>query len=309
MAWSSVFSLALVVLTTSLATAQEDKAPGPPPKPAEGKTAAAAKADADPEADVEAKAPPDKPPAEDRPAPVGLLKLSDELRSSTLTGKFKEIDVAARNAKIATSGVGSLVETPVRQPTRAALGRQGQLGQLDRRLLGTEVRRWLPDLEACRTNVARAAGVTPAEVSAGTVGLRWTVLPSGGARGALVLEEAATDLELMKCARKRMSAWRFTPPTEGPVDVAYSYTFAALPPPPPRPAVAADDQDQDQDKDKDKDQSAAAKAPAPEKNADGEARPATEDKPDKPDKADRTDRPAPEDKAPESRSEETAPPP
>src|SRR4051812_693430 len=224
MAWSSVFSLALVALTTSLAAAQDDKPPGPPPKPAEEKAAPKEKP-------PEAKPPQAKPseakpseagklpegePAEEKPAPVGLLKLSDELRSSTLTGKFKEIDVAARNAKISTPGVGSLVETPVRQPTRAALVREGRL---DRRQLGAEVRKWLPDLEVCRTNVARAAGVTPAEISVGTVGLRWTILPSGAPRGALVLEEDATDLELMKCARKRMAAWRFTAPLDGPVDV------------------------------------------------------------------------------------------
>jgi hypothetical protein len=278
MARSSVFSLALIVLTTRFAAAQEDKAPGPPPKPAEEKAPDKPPPEGKrPAKAAQAKAPPEEKPAEDsppsppkpEPEPVGLLKLSEELRSSTLTGKFKEIDVAARNAKISSAGVGSLVETPVRQPTRAALVREGRL---DKRLLGTEVRRWLPDLEVCRTTVARGSGVTPAEVSAGTVGLRWTILPSGGARGALVLEQDATDLELMKCARKRMSAWRFTAPVDGPVEVAYSYTFAALPPPPPRPAVATDGEAKPEAAEEAKEQSGAAKAPPAEKKDEEPAR-------------------------------------
>jgi hypothetical protein len=368
--WSSVFSLALVVLTTRFVAAQ-DKAPGPPPKPAEEKAAAARdddkppadhkppaddRAAAKPPAEEKAAKPPAeekaakkpaggaraaaekseagpppeekaalaRPPAEEKPAPAGLSRLSEELRSSTLTGKFKEIDVAARNAKISAPGVGSLVETPVRQPTRAALVRQAQM---DRQVLGTEVRRWLPDLEACRTTVARSTGVSPAEVNAGTVGLRWTILPGGGSRGALVLEEDATDLEVMKCVRKRMNAWRFTAAVDGPVDVAYSYTFAALPrpkvpedkPPAAETGASASEAKPAAPAAEGNEQSGAAKPdkkdqppPAAEKKDEApkdEAPPAAEKKDDRQPAPAAEDKPAPDEKPPEKKREEPAPQP
>jgi hypothetical protein len=81
------------------------------------------------------------------------------------------------------------------------------------------------DLELCRARVASAAGVPIEEVKAGTISLRWTILPTGGTRATLVLERSETELALMKCVRRRMNGWQFTAPEGGSVNVAYDYEF------------------------------------------------------------------------------------
>jgi hypothetical protein len=165
-------------------------------------------------------------PAASAQEPTEMTRLGNELRSSTLTGQLKDIGLGRDIKIIAAAPAGEIVETPVPHPTRAA---QRIEGRLDPGRLRTEVRQRFADLEGCRTTVADAFDVELADLDAGTIGLRWTILPSGATRGALVVEEADTDLDLMKCARERIKGWRFTGAPEGPVEVAYSYTFAPLP--------------------------------------------------------------------------------
>jgi hypothetical protein len=169
----------------------------------------------------------------EEPAASNMARLSDELRSSTLTGKLKEVDVA-RTAKIdqASSG-GDILERRVPQVVPASLG---PVGRLYAPLLNAEVKQRFHDLEVCRANVAEAQGVPVEELKADTIGLRWTILPTGRTRGTLVFEEKDTDFDLMKCVRDRMTAWQFTGSKAGPVEVVYSYTFIPM----PRPAPAAE---------------------------------------------------------------------
>jgi hypothetical protein len=88
-----------------------------------------------------------------------------------------------------------------------------------------EVEQRFGDLELCRTQVARAAGIPWEEVEAGSLALRWTILPSGGTRDPLVLEEEETSLPLMRCVRRHMDGWHFTAPRNRPVLVEFGYSF------------------------------------------------------------------------------------
>lgn len=156
--------------------------------------------------------------------PLGLLPLTrttwsqqstalDRLRSGDTSGKVKEIDLDRTKVTIAEpprSGPGT--ERPALK-TAAAV--QTSNRRAETAGLRTEINQRLRGLESCRGS---ARG--------GQIQLRWTVLPDGRISNTLVLEQQPTDMDVMKCARKRMDGWRFSPSAAGPIDVESSYSFA-----------------------------------------------------------------------------------
>ena len=75
----------------------------------------------------------------------------------------------------------------------------------------------------CRIEVARRRRVIPAQVSAGTVLLRFTVEPSGRVRNAEAVWAANTDLDVAACAKRVLSEWTFAKHAAGDVNVEREY--------------------------------------------------------------------------------------
>jgi hypothetical protein len=111
-----------------------------------------------------------------------------------------------------------------------------RIGKLDPAILSREVNERFRDFELCRVKVARLAGIRLDDLKAGQITARWTILPGGDTRDTLVLEVSDTALAVMRCARRRMNAWRFTGPVGGPVEVEYDYDFSR-PEPAGKPAT------------------------------------------------------------------------
>jgi hypothetical protein len=150
----------------------------------------------------------------------------DRLRVSDSSGKVKEIDLDRAKIKIADAPpLAAATERPAIK-TAAASSRTGSPADSPAvtAALRTEINQRVRDVESCRGSA-----------TSGQIQLRWRVQPDGRTSNTLVLEQQPTDMDIMKCARKRMEAWRFTPPTAAPVDVETSYSFVR-----PTPRLADD---------------------------------------------------------------------
>jgi hypothetical protein len=164
--------------------------------------------------------------------PLGILQLSgsargqetalDRLRGDEPAGKLKEVDLDAGKTSIAAPApVTEVKERPVLkaaslQPDAPAVG------VVDRAILEAELNQRVRDLDGCRATVPRNEGTKREESPAGLVVLRLTIDPEGRAKNTVVYQQQATSIELMKCMRRRMEGWAFTPPTGGPVVVEHT---------------------------------------------------------------------------------------
>jgi hypothetical protein len=166
----------------------------------------------------------------------------DRLRVDEPTGKVKEIDLVRGQVKIADAPpLGAAVERPalLTAAAAAAAAPTPPPAPAPRRLTA-EVNQRVRELEFCRGG-ARS----------GQIEVRWRILPDGRTTNALVLEQQPTDMDIMKCARRRIEAWRFSTATPAPVDVELAYDFgrpenpasavatSTTAPPAPAPATPA----------------------------------------------------------------------
>jgi hypothetical protein len=143
-------------------------------------------------------------------APTAL----DRLRAAETAGKVKEPELERSRLNIVEAApLGPAAERPALR-TAAAVDKPSPRPRREPPSLRAEVKQRVRDLESCRGG-ARA----------GQIQLRWTILPDGRTTNTLVLEQQPTDMDVMKCARKRMDGWRFASVTSGPIDMESSYTF------------------------------------------------------------------------------------
>ena len=75
----------------------------------------------------------------------------------------------------------------------------------------------------CRIEVARRRRVAPAQVSAGSVVLRFTVEPSGRVHDAEAVSAINTDLDVAACAKRVLSEWTFAKHAAGNINVERVY--------------------------------------------------------------------------------------
>ena len=101
-------------------------------------------------------------------------------------------------------------------------------GTIDPLLLEREMTANMSKVEECRIEVARNRQVPPAQVSAETLLLRWTIKPSGDVTSSDVVATSPTDIDVMTCAKSAMSQWRFTPPHGGAVEMERTVSFRPL---------------------------------------------------------------------------------
>ena len=102
------------------------------------------------------------------------------------------------------------------------------VGIINPMLLEREVAANMSQVADCPIEVARSRQISPAQVAAQPLLLRWTIEPSGDARTVAVVPTGSTDPGVITCARAAMSQWRFTPPRGGSVNVERTVSFRNL---------------------------------------------------------------------------------
>jgi len=114
--------------------------------------------------------------------------------------------------------------------TRAASGieivpAQRPSGVLNQRVLDREINEQFAQIANCRVEVARAKQVTPPQIVADTLLLRWTIERDGSTAATDVVATAPVDLAVMDCAKRVMSQWKFTAPRGGSIAVERPFTY------------------------------------------------------------------------------------
>jgi len=135
------------------------------------------------------------------PAPMNLIEGNDDtLKSPKETRAASAIEIAPAPAR-------------------------GTSGFIDPRVLDREIAERFMQVANCRVDVARSKQVTPAQVVADTLLLRWIIERDGSTGSTDVVATAPVDLAVMDCAKRVMSQWRFTAPRGGPKAVERPFTF------------------------------------------------------------------------------------
>jgi hypothetical protein len=132
------------------------------------------------------------------PAPMNLIENEESLKSPKETRAASSIEIA-----------------PARPPS----------GVIDQRVLDREIAERFTQIADCRVEVARAKQVTPPQITADTLLLRWTIERDGSTASTDVVATAPVDLGIMVCAKRVMSQWKFTPPRGGSKAVERPFAF------------------------------------------------------------------------------------
>jgi hypothetical protein len=98
-------------------------------------------------------------------------------------------------------------------------------GFIDPRVLDKEITERFSQIADCRVEVARAKQVTPTQVVADKLLLRWIIEPDGTTASTDVVATAPVDLGIMDCAKRVMSQWKFTPPRGGAKPIERPFSF------------------------------------------------------------------------------------
>jgi hypothetical protein len=98
-------------------------------------------------------------------------------------------------------------------------------GVIDQRVLDREITEHFQEIGGCRVEVARMKQVTPAQIVADKILLRWIIEPDGSTGSTDVVAILPVDLGIMDCAKRVMSQWTFTRPRGGPMTVERRFTF------------------------------------------------------------------------------------
>lgn len=132
------------------------------------------------------------------PAPMNLIENEEALKSPKETRAASSIEIV-----------------PAQRPS----------GVFDQRILDREIAERFTQIANCRVEVARAKQVTPPEIVADTLLLRWTVERDGSTGSTDVVATAPVDIGVMDCAKRVMSQWKFTAPRGGSKAVERSFAF------------------------------------------------------------------------------------
>ena len=100
--------------------------------------------------------------------------------------------------------------------------------------LEQEIEDHVGGLEDCRIQVARDKQVTPDQVEASTLLLRWTIGVDGRATSTEVVAVKPVDTGVMDCVKHAMNGWSFTPLRGGTLAVQRELTFHRVTLQPPR---------------------------------------------------------------------------
>jgi hypothetical protein len=98
-------------------------------------------------------------------------------------------------------------------------------GVIPPRILEREIAEHFTEIGGCRVEVARVKQVTPPQVVADKLLLRWIIEPDGSIGATDVVAVSPVDLAVMDCAKRVMSQWKFTAPRGGSMMVERDYAF------------------------------------------------------------------------------------
>jgi len=132
------------------------------------------------------------------PVPMNLIENEEALKAPKETRAASSFEVA-----------------PTQRPS----------GVLNQRVLDREITERFAQIANCRVEVARAKQVTPPQIVADTLLLRWTIERDGSTAATDVVATAPVDLAVMDCAKRVMSQWRFTAPRGGSIAVERPFTY------------------------------------------------------------------------------------
>lgn len=236
--WSSGWSWGVVGLTMLLAApawsqqqSQEQKATEPPPVTAQPATKGAPVSG---EASAGAAA---ATPSSQTPASPSALAPSPDPFSATRLMDGPSLHETGRIAVAPAPAPMTLIENegPLKSPNEKSIARAAsslgtapspqRTGVIPPRVLEKEIAEHFMEIGGCRVEVARAKQVTPTEVVADRLLLRWIIEPDGTTGPTDVVAVAPVDLAVMDCAKRAMSQWKFTPPRGGPMTVERPYAF------------------------------------------------------------------------------------
>jgi hypothetical protein len=116
-------------------------------------------------------------------------------------------------------------------PAAAAVGTHAppRVGMIDSGTLQMETQRAFARLDDCRIDAARRVRITPADVHADELTLRWTIQPDGKASMIEVVALTRTDVEVLNCVKATMRTWTFTRPLGGALPVERDFRFRPVP--------------------------------------------------------------------------------
>jgi hypothetical protein len=218
----------LTMLLGGPAWSQQQKPTEPPPitgQPAAGSPPASG--EASPGA-IAAPAPvPAAPTAAASPDPLSATRLMDG-PSLHETGRIAIAPAPAPMSLIENEG-------PLTSPNEKSIAHAAstlgtapaarRAGVIPPAVLDREITEHFTEIGGCRVEVARVKQVTPTQVTADRLLLRWIIEPDGTTGPTDVVAVAPVDLAIMDCAKRVMSQWKFTPPRGGSMTVERPYAF------------------------------------------------------------------------------------
>jgi hypothetical protein len=214
--WGLGLALGLLIALVSPAGAQQEPTQ-PPPQSGSGSDTAATPA-------VEATAGSDVGTAA-APATSPLLMNGPSLRE---TGRIAVMPAPAQMNLIENEGTMKGPNEKSIAPAASTIGAAPTArpsGVINPRVLDKEIAERFADIWGCRVEAARARQVTPNQIVADRLLLRWIIQPDGSTGPTDVVATEPVDLAVMDCAKRVMSQWRFTRPRGGSMAVERPFTF------------------------------------------------------------------------------------
>jgi hypothetical protein len=144
------------------------------------------------------------------------------------TGRIAPMFVQGNGVEIQKrSDLGALKENSIQSASNSEERPlpQPRVGVIDHVVLDRQIKQRFSAARDCRLEVGRRKQLPLAHVTAGTLTLRWTILPSGEVAGTVVVATTPADSELVDCVKRHMVSWTFTRPRGGSVSVERTLSF------------------------------------------------------------------------------------
>ena len=143
------------------------------------------------------------------------------------TGRVGQMGVSDSGVKIKHTQDGARPKEQRVQGEPEAASRPGTpaRGVFNQAVLARELRPRLALLRDCRVEVARQKHLPAREVPAGSLTLRWIILPTGQVTETEVVAMSPVDGHVIDCVKRQMSLWSFTAPTGGPARLERPFKF------------------------------------------------------------------------------------
>jgi len=143
---------------------------------------------------------------------TGRIALPSSAGSSQIEGQSQLVLPSEKSITPAATALGT-----AQVPTRT--------GTIPPRVLEREIADHFTEIGGCRVEVARMKQVTPTQVVADRLLLRWIIEPDGKIGATDVVAVSPVELAVMDCAKRVMSQWKFTAPRGGSMMVERDYAF------------------------------------------------------------------------------------